>query len=79
MLLPLNKQPDMLRKIRSCHLRKNSQDTELCSTDLAFHQVRKIRRIDGYTLLWVPYFLVTHLCFIMCHKYTSPQQCGLRL
>ena len=29
MLLPLNKQPDMLRKIRSYHPRKNSQDTEL--------------------------------------------------
>ena len=34
MLLPPDKQPSMLRKIRSYRLRKNSQDTELCSTDL---------------------------------------------
>ena len=34
MLLPLNKQPDMLQIFRSSHLENNKHDTEPCSTNL---------------------------------------------
>ena len=58
MLLPLNKQPDLLRIFRSCHLENGRQAIELCSVDLGLPVplLVKLQIISSkYSQVWPEY------------------------